>query len=684
MTRRLTCAFILLALTWSVPALAQQAAVTFTDQAAELLDVPFSRAASDTDALWTEIKEDDPYTVEDIVMTPAKSRGAPGVAIFDYDNDGDLDFYVPNGPRRNAALYQNQLADTGTFGFVDVAVQAGVAAFEQDGSGVCFGDLDNDGDDDLLVLAMHSERILFENRGDGTFADITAASQLAAGARYDSTSCSIGDINGDGLLDIAIVNLFDTTSSLAMFVEPFAANHPNELFLNKGDNVFEDVSESSGFRDLDLTFGAPKRAPTMTWAVALVDVDLDGDLDILQGDDQGIVPEGVVGGIDRGYIQLFENDGTGHFKNSTYETRLNKVSGWMGFAFADFDHNGELDFMATSFGNHARAWARGGPFDTFLEGRDSRWFLRMKDGTYFDPSYPNNLNTPFGWGVVAIDYDNDTDTDLVWQGGMDGGPFVMTTPATVLVNDGTASFTRDAAAFPHNEDYIRRAINGVAAGDLNGDGFMDMVAASGFDTPEPTPLTPNFQLGGPFDQDAYAVATFDLIDPVNTVFTWNGMVFPDGTVSVDMNSGGNGNGWIKVKTLGTVGVTEDARTNRNGIGAVLSVTPEGAATAMKPIVGGSSYASQNELTAHFGMGQADDAVVEVLWPGGVKNRFYGEAGDTVLAVEIPCSFDSTMGRMAYNTCVTGALGDIFAAGLINGSQRGELISEALRAYDEAH
>src|SRR6476660_9623749 len=85
--------------------------------------------------------------------TPNKPHGAPGIAVFDYDNDGDMDIYVTNGPGGANSLYQNQWKQTGKVTFIDVAAAAGVTATAQDSSAVCYGDLDNDGFDDLYVTS---------------------------------------------------------------------------------------------------------------------------------------------------------------------------------------------------------------------------------------------------------------------------------------------------------------------------------------------------------------------------------------------------------------------------------------------------------------------------------------------------------------------------------------------------
>ena len=129
---------------------------------------------SSTDAIFDELKRQPAYTFNDLFATPIKPRGAPGVAILDDDGDDDLDLYVTNGPGACNSLYANQLTERGQLTFVDVAATAGVCATEQDGTGVCFGDVENDGDEDLLVLGRMDPNRLFENRGDGTFADIRA------------------------------------------------------------------------------------------------------------------------------------------------------------------------------------------------------------------------------------------------------------------------------------------------------------------------------------------------------------------------------------------------------------------------------------------------------------------------------------------------------------------------------
>ena len=102
---------------------------------------------------------------------PARPTGFPGIALIDFDNDGDTDIYVTNGPGVANSLFSNQLVQTGSMSFVDVGATSGADATDLDSNGVCFGDLDNDGDEDLFVLGRDTANRLYENQG-GTFAEV--------------------------------------------------------------------------------------------------------------------------------------------------------------------------------------------------------------------------------------------------------------------------------------------------------------------------------------------------------------------------------------------------------------------------------------------------------------------------------------------------------------------------------
>src|SRR5262249_60683079 len=117
---------------------------------------------------------------------------------------------------------------------------------------------------------------------------------------------------------------------------------------------------------------------------------------------------------------------------------------------------------------------------------------------------------------------------------------------------------------------------------------------------------------------AVSVPTFKPVDKGE--FVWSGSEATDGTLSVEINSGGNGNGWVAVKLRGSVGTVTGGRAPRDGIGAVTFFTPASGKTVMRPVMGGGSYGSQDSLEGTFGLGAATEGTLEVLWPGGTRNR----------------------------------------------------------------
>ena len=679
-SRRLV-AFAAAALAAASPAAGGE--ITFRDVAAGGgAGIDYRRAPSATNAAFERIKREPYYTMASIVATPEKPRGAPGVALLDHDGDGDLDIYVTNGPGAANSLFSNRLVETGRLHFVDVAEAAGVAATEQDSTGVCYGDLDNDGDPDLLVLGRSEPNRLFENRGPGPdrvrFEDVSEGSGLGDDD-LGHTSCAVGDVDGDGLLDVAIANSYDWRQRAAILTEPWSLSHPNQLFLNRGGLRFRDVSESSGIRRLTGFRPPQEGAATITWAIALVDYDQDGDLDLFHADDQGALPPERVS---RGLIQVLRNDGAGRFTAITHEAGTDLPgSSWMGLSFADFDCDGRMDFFATNMGDYAFS-VLGFPFERGW--LSSRWFLGRPDGGFADPGTGKLRATAFGWSVTAPDLDNDGDPDVAYFGSLDATIHTITAdnPGTLLVNQGcSAAFTSDLEALA--VDHARRNVQGGASGDLDLDGFPDLVTVSAFDIPESIPLKAYpVQHDSPFDPHARYVEVFA---PAGAgTFVWQGHEFPDGSLAVEVNSGGNGNGWIEVRTLGAAGVVPGAGVNRDGIGAVVRVTPAGGRPTLRPVMGGSSYASQDSLALLFGLGKAGEAIVEVLWPGGVRNRLYGvAAGERLLFPEIPCDFRAGGPWAAgYRTCLDDVLDRLVAEGHLEPTEAERFLESALRARRE--
>ncbi|MEL6546576.1 MAG: VCBS repeat-containing protein, partial [Myxococcota bacterium] len=495
----------------------------------------------------------------DTFRSPIKPRGIPGIVVFDADSDGDQDVYVTNGPGTANSLFENQLMDTGVLTFVDIGVSAGVAATDQDSAGAVAGDLDNDGDADLIVLGAPDINRVFENLGGGLFNEVTDSAGLG-NEEFISQSASLGDIDGDGLLDLFIANGTDYTRQNAIF-EPFPVdpetgepiNYPNRLYLNRGGLHFEDVSEESGIL---LQEGFPEgfeRFPSMTHVVVMYDYDQDGDIDILSGNDQAFNTPAEFGGTDRGLWHLHENDGSGHFIDVNKQRGVGEAGAWMGVAVADYNSDGRLDFFGSNLGFYATAAGANFPAPTY----NSRYYLQQEDGSFQDFVGDNfGGATVFGWGASPFDFDNDGDMDLIFHGGLDIGPiYVADNPGALYENDGHANFVANQTALANSTNHNRRIVHGVAVGDLNNDGFPDMLSAANVHYPE-GPLGPFEPVGSvwdpQFDENGMPVAGAVLLplttpteDPARTLVNPGLGPLLNGNLSVEINSANNGNNWLK-------------------------------------------------------------------------------------------------------------------------------------------
>ena len=564
-------------------------AVSFRDIARPGFGIQYQRFPSANDAIAEAIRQRGTVPFLDVLLGPIKERGAPGVALLDWDRDGDLDLYVTNGPGHANSLYSNQLRERGSLSFRDVARRVGADLTAQDSQGVCFGDIDNDGDSDLMVLGNGEPNHLLENRRSH-FVDITTRAGIGGGNGHHF-SCSMGDVDGDGLLDIFVTQTFDPVSKMAIAVEPFALNEPNLLFRNRGRNRFEDVSNTSGIN-------GPQNG--VSWATTMFDYDADGDLDIFVADDQGAIPPAkYTGGLDRGRIQVLQNDGRGHFTDVTEQAHLDKPESNMGFAVADWDGNGTLDLAISNIGDWIEPFL-GVPYT--LGDQTQRWFLNDGDGTFSDPGVGPLVASGWSWGISALDAENDGDFDYLGLGGFDLSAFIdETNPGALLINDGHARFSASLGAL--EADHTRRNDHGLAIGDLDGNGFEDIVSVSIINRPVSFPFIPHsFGYGGYLDPFAGWAPVWEPTGE-GDLWRWNQVPMENGTLAIEMNQGDPNNRWIDVDLVGTVGLTDHGAVNRDGIGAVVRFTPEGGQTASQPILGGSSIASQDSLTAHFGLGR---------------------------------------------------------------------------------
>jgi len=220
---------------------------------------------------------------------------AGGVAVFDYNNDGHLDIFFTNGAdirtlNKTSPKYYNRLfANDGKGHFTDVTEKAGLRGTGFD-MGVAIGDFDNDGNEDIFVAGVY-RNTLYHNNGDGTFTDVTAKAGLnrSSDPQYGplwSVAAAWVDINNDGLLDLFVVNYLswniDTEPPCEYlgrheYCHPkFYKKLPNQLFLNNGDGTFKDISEESGVR----------AHPGKGMGVAVADYDLDGRMDLFVTNDK--------------------------------------------------------------------------------------------------------------------------------------------------------------------------------------------------------------------------------------------------------------------------------------------------------------------------------------------------------------------------------------------------------------
>jgi len=388
----------------------------------------------------------------------------PGVAIFDYDNDGRMDLFFPNSgpsdfyspakPPRNA-LYHND----GGGHFTDVTDHAGLALAKTFGIGVAAADYDGDGFTDLLVTG-YDHNILYRNRGDGTFEDVTGRAGLDAKGFF--TSAVWFDYNNDGRPDLFLAGFVRYSKALEKDCRTAGVNHycypasydpsPSRLYRNNGDGTFTDVSVPSGIAS----------HPGKSFGAVAVDLDHDGFVDLFVSNDS--VPN-----------FLFHNKGNGTFEEIGLEAGVayseNGVArSGMGVDAADYDRDGRPDLFVANLNRERFSLYRN---TGNLQFEDLAGPAKVGDATYLYS----------GWGLRFFDFNNDGLLDLILANGhpddlIEESHTGLKWKEHVLLLENRKGLFREAI-IPSGE----LAARGLAVGDLDNDGWPDVIIASNGGTP---------------------------------------------------------------------------------------------------------------------------------------------------------------------------------------------------------
>jgi enediyne biosynthesis protein E4 len=551
-------------------------------------------------------------TAKDYII---EAPGAGG-AFIDYDNDGWLDIYLPNGSTLDvlrgrgkapsAALYRNNHDGK----FSDVTAKAGVAN-ERWGQGVCSGDFDNDGWEDLYVTNFGKNR-LYRNNHDGTFSDIAEKAGVTLGNW--SSGCAFGDYDGDGRLDLFV----------AGYVELDVENLPPAASARAGEG------ERAGRPEIGQETGKDKQQPTAKGEGMGASFVSGAGFCQYRGQRVMCGPRGLKGAGDH----LFHNNGDGTFTEVSKQAGVDDNSGYYGFGVAwfDFDDDGKLDLTVAN------------------DSTPSYLYRNNGDGTFENVSYASgvalneNGREQAGMGITVGDYDGDGRDDLHRTNFSDD--------TNVLYhNDGGGNFTETTFQAGLGETTIPFLGWGTNLFDYDNDGWLDLLVANGhvYPTVDATEWGTSYkqrlllfrnvkgkfrEVGSSAGEALYALrgtrgsAIGDFDNDGDLDILLNNM---DDAPSLLRNEGGNKAGhWLEVKLIGDA----SRKCPRDAIGSVIFCTVNGRRLRAE-VASGRSYNSQSDLRVHFGLANATRVdKLEVRWAGGKSIEYEVKGIDQLMTIDL--------------------------------------------------